>query len=127
MDPALLPHAPGTSSTELVLIPRMSGGGKRGRQQEAGEDDKEQEEEEEDEDEETQCSGRVSAEHMRTLYSQHSDLALDRQLTKEEFQKHEQAWAATLIPGQHLNIRHQHLKLTNGYKLLLWCNSCEKR
>ena len=102
----------------------MNGGGKRAREpQPAGDQDEAAGDEEE---EETKRTGRLSADHMQALYTQRSTIALDRQLTKEDFCKHEKAWAASLIPGQHLNIRHQHMKFKNGFKMLLWCNSCEK-
>ena len=79
-----------------------------------------------EEEEQTKRTGRLSADHMQALYTQRSTIALDRQLTEEESCKHEKVWAARLIPGQHSNIRHQHVKFKNGFKMLLWCNSCEK-
>ena len=38
----------------------------------------------------------------------------------------EKNWAQSLIDGKTLAIRHQWLSCSNGFKVLLWCNSCHK-
>ncbi|CAE7545090.1 mak16-a [Symbiodinium natans] len=43
---------------------------------------------------------------------------------QEAFMKFEKAWAATHVPGQHLNIRHQYVSQAGHHKVILWCNSC---
>ncbi|CAE7256166.1 unnamed protein product [Symbiodinium microadriaticum] len=44
---------------------------------------------------------------------------------KEAFLQHEKAWAQRVVPGEVLNIRHQYYDQTDGFKVFLWCNSCD--
>ena len=45
---------------------------------------------------------------------------------RNEFLKHEKDWAAVLLPGFHLRVRFQWYDCKDGFKVLLWCNSCPK-
>ena len=46
--------------------------------------------------------------------------------SQEAFMEEEKAWASTRVEGQTLRIRHQYYQHEAGYKVLLWCNSCDK-
>ena len=44
---------------------------------------------------------------------------------KNAFLAHEKAWASKLVPGQHVETRHNFLPHKNGLKISLWCKACE--
>lgn len=45
---------------------------------------------------------------------------------RDDFLKQQKAWAASTVPNQHVAVRHQFYPFSHGFKVLLWCKSCEK-
>ena len=43
----------------------------------------------------------------------------------EDFLRRQKEWAASLVPGKVVRVRHQWYPVSSGHRVLLWCNSCQ--
>eukprot|EP00438_Fugacium_kawagutii_P010969 Skav217175 [mRNA] locus=scaffold5232:11304:13991:+ [translate_table: standard] len=71
-------------------------------------------------------AGRRRAADYDPPYSQEFSSILENPFgDRQAFLKHEKDWASSLVKDKALNIRHNFLPCKTGYKISMWCNSCE--
>ena len=65
-------------------------------------------------------------EHRRTdVFTDVSEMQVDSGFRgAADFLSQQKDWAKSLIPGQHISVRHQWCPFAAGFKLMLWCKSC---
>ena len=117
--PATLAPAPMPSD----VVPPMHGAGKRARAQAAVQPEAP---EAADHPDAKKGRGRPSAKEVDDLYSMQATLPCEQdQLSKADFLNQEKAWASSLVSDRNLRIKGQFAAHKKGFKVHLWCNSCD--
>ena len=117
--PATLAPAPMPSDA----VPPMHGAGKRARAQAAVQPEAP---EAADHPDAKKGRGRPSAKEVDDLYSMQATLPCEQeQLSKADFLNQEKAWASSLVSDRNLRIKGQFAAHKKGFKVHLWCNSCD--
>ena len=101
------------SQTPTAAPPPMRGAGKRARPPDAAAEDAKK------------GRGRPSAKEVDDLYSLQATLPCEEDISKEQFLKREKAWPTSLIAGHTLRIRSQFAPFAHGFRVHLWCSSCD--
>lgn len=71
-------------------------------------------------------AGRPSAASTAAKFTQNMDVHLEVQIPdKQAFLQQEKAWAQSLVPTETVAFRHNFLPFAHGFKVSLWCNSCD--